>query len=109
MTDIMPLAQFEEELRRIARFDVSGPVENPLSAAVQKISDNPALGQARLLGRLLTALTYQCGDFRRADASAFDMATLRLAIGLMNAARAGTNTRAEWLGAIAAADSVIDR
>jgi hypothetical protein len=109
MTDIMPLQEFQDELRRIARFDVSEPVPNPLSAAVQKISDKPGLAQARLLGRLLRALTDGHGEFRRAEASAFDMETLRLIIALMNAARAGTNTRAEWLHAIAAAESLIGR
>jgi hypothetical protein len=107
MTDIMSLAQFQDELRRIARFDVSAPVANPLSATVQKISENPALPQARLLGRMLRALADDRGEFRRAEASAFDTATLRLVIALMNAARADTNTRAEWLNAISAADSAI--
>ena len=107
MTDIMSLAQFQDELRRIARFDVSEPMANPLSAAVQKITDNPALGQARLLGRLLKALPCDRGEFRRADASAFDMATLRVIIALLNATRAGRYTPAEWVDAITAVDSAI--
>jgi len=106
---MMSLAQFEEELRHIARFDKSVPLVNPLSAAVQKITDSPALSQARLLSQLLRALTEQCGQFRRAEASAFDMATLRLAIALIDTAHAGTNTRADWLNAIAAAESVISQ
>ena len=109
MTDVMCLSQFQDELRRIARFDVSEPVANPLSATVQKISDNPACAPARLLGRMLRALTDQCGEFRRAEASAFDTATLRLVIALMNAARTGAHPRAEWLDAIIAADSAISR
>jgi hypothetical protein len=107
MTDLMSLSQFQDELRRIARFDVSQPPPNPLSAAVQKINENPACGPARLLGRMLSALTYECGEFRRAEASAFDTATLRLVIALMNAARTGTHPRAEWLEAVNAADSAI--
>jgi hypothetical protein len=107
MTDVISLEQFEDELRRLARFDRGEPLKNPLSAAVQKINDNPALAQARLLGRLLRALTDQCGEFRRAEASAFDMATLRLVVALMNAARASSNTRAEWLEAMTAADAAI--
>src|SRR5689334_22044691 len=109
MTDVMSLSQFQDELRRIARLDVSQPPPNPLSAVVQKISENPACGPARLLGRMLRALTYECGEFRRAEASAFDTATLRLAIALMNAARTGTHPRAEWLDAITAADAAISR
>jgi hypothetical protein len=107
MTDVMCLSQFQDELRRIARFDVSAPPENPLNAALQKINDNPACAPARLLGRMLSALTYERGEFRRAEASAFDTATLRLVIALMNAARTGTHPRAEWLDAIRAADSAI--
>jgi len=107
MTDVMCLSQFQDELRRIARFDVSEPVANPLSATVQKISDNPACVPARLLGRMLRALTYERGEFRRAEASAFDMPTLRLVIALMNAARAGNNTHTEWVEAMTAADAAI--
>ena len=109
LADVMSVAEFQEELWHIARFELSEPIANPLSAAVQKITDNPALGQARLLSRLLRALTYESGEFRRADASAFDTATLRLIIALMNAARAGTYPRAEWLEAIKAAESAISR
>lgn len=107
MTDVMSLSQFQDELRRIARFDVSQPPPNPLAAAVQKINENPACGPARLLARMLTALTYEGGEFRRAEASAFDTATLRLVIALMNAARTGTQPRAEWLEAVKAADCAI--
>jgi hypothetical protein len=49
-------------------------------------------------------LIYQSGEFRRADVCAFDSATLRLVIALMNAASAGTNTRAEWFDAVTAAE-----
>jgi hypothetical protein len=109
MTEIISLAQFQEELWHITRFDVSEPVANPLSAAVQQITRNPALAQARLLGRMLRALTDECGEFRRAEVSAFDTATLRLLVALMKAARAGTYTRAEWVDAITAADSATSR
>jgi hypothetical protein len=101
LTDIISFAQFEEELRRIARFDAGDPIVNPLAAVVQRITENPHLAQARLLGRMLKALAHGCGEFRRAEACAFDKATLKLVIAVMNAAHAGTNTRAEWLDAIA--------
>jgi hypothetical protein len=93
MTDDMSLSQFRDELRRVGRFDVSELPANPLNAAVQKIKDNPACGPARLLARMLKALTYESGEFRRAEASAFDRTTLRLAIALMNAARTGGEVR----------------
>ena len=105
LSDVMSLAQFQEEIRRIARFEASDPPGGALNAAVQKISDNPAFAQSRLLARLLQALTDECGEFRRAEASVFDAATLRLVVALMDAARAGTNTHAEWLKAARAANA----
>lgn len=101
----MSALQFEEELRHVARFDVRPPVENPLAEAVQRIKDNPAFTQSRLLTRILTALTYQRGEFRRAEASALDSATLGIVIALMNAARAGTTARDDWINAVTAADA----
>jgi hypothetical protein len=103
----MSAAQFQEELRRIARFDVRPPVENPLAVAVQRIKDNPAFAQSRLLTRILTALTYERGEFRRAEASALDSATLGIVIALMNAARAGTTARDDWVRAVTACDAAV--
>ena len=102
--DVMSAAQFQEEVRRMARFDLRPPVENPLAHAVQKIRDNPAFTQSRLLTRILTALTYDRGEFRRAEASALDAATLSLVVALMNAARAGTPARDDWINAVSACD-----
>jgi hypothetical protein len=104
-SDVMSALQFQEELRRVARFDVRPPVENPLAAAVQRIRDNPAFSQSRLLSRILTALTYERGEFRRAEASALDSATLSIVIALINAARAGTTARDEWINAVTACDA----
>jgi hypothetical protein len=104
-TDVMSALQFEEELRRVARFDNRKPVENPLAEAVQRIKDNPAFTQSRLLSRILTALTYQRGEFRRAEASALDSATLGIVIALINAAHAGTTARDDWINAVTAADA----
>jgi hypothetical protein len=98
--DVMSALQFQEELRRVARFDVRPPVENPLAEAVRRIKDNPAFTQSRLLSRILTALTYERGEFRRAEASALDSATLGIVIALMNAARAGTTPRDDWINAV---------
>jgi hypothetical protein len=98
-SDAMSAFQFEEELRHVARFDPQRIIENPLAAAVQKIRDNPAFAQSRLLGRIVTALTYQRGEFRRAEASALDTATLGLVIALMNAHRAGATPSDDWINA----------
>lgn len=103
--DVMSAVEFQEELRRVARYDVRPAVEHPLADAVQKVTANPAFTQSRLLGRMLTALTYQRGEFRRAEASALDTATLGLVIALMNAARAGTTARDEWINAVTACDA----
>ena len=103
--DVMSAGQFQEELRRIARLNQRPAVENPLADAVKKIRDNPAFAQSRLLTRILTAITYDRGEFRRAEASALDSATLGLVIALMNAAGAGTTARAEWVNAVTACDS----
>lgn len=97
--------EFQEELRRVARFDVRPPVENPLAEAVRKIKENPTFSQSRLLSRILTALTYERGEFRRAEASALDSATLGLVIALINAARAGTTARDDWINAVTASDA----
>ena len=102
MDDVITLAQFQEEVRRNARFTASAPPAEALAAAVQAITANPAFSQSRLLGRMLRALTEKGGQFRRAEVSAFDTPTLRLAVSLMDAESAGTNTRAEWLEAVAA-------
>ena len=101
----MSALQFQEELRRVARFEAPRPVENALAEAVRKIEDNPAFTQSRLLSRILTALTYERGEFRRAEASALDSAALAITIALMNAARAGTTPRDDWINAVSACDA----
>jgi hypothetical protein len=105
--DVMSAVQFQDELRHVARFDVRPPSQNPLVEAVQKIKDNPAFAQSRLLTRIITALTYDRGEFRRAEASALDSATLGLVIALMNVARAGTTARDEWVNAVTACDAAV--
>lgn len=103
MGDVMTAPQFQEELKRIARLEPVLAVENPLAAAVARIKANPALSQSRILGRFLIALAEGQGEFRRAEASALDSATLRLVVALMNLEHAGTRTRPEWMDAAAAA------
>lgn len=102
--DVMSPLQFQDELRRVARYDHRPPVDNALALAVQKVVANPALSQERLLSRILTALTYERGEFRRAEASAFDTATLGIVISLMDVARAGTTGRDDWIKAVTACD-----
>jgi len=103
--EVMSALEFQEALRHVARFDSRPPVENPLAVAVQRIRENPALSQSRLLSRMLTALTYERGEFRRAEISAFDSATLSIVIALINAARAGTTVRDDWVNAVSTCDA----
>lgn len=105
MGDVLTALQFQEELKRIARFEPVREVENPIDDAVRKIKANPALSQSRILGRFLSALASGEGEFRRAEASALDSATLRLVVALMNVEQAGTRTRREWMDAAGAADA----
>lgn len=109
-TELLSATRFQEELRRVARFGSRILVGDPLAAAVRKITQNPAFTQSRLLARMLSALTYQKGEFRRAEVAAFDSETLAMAIALMDAHTAGTSTRDEWKcavdRAIAAQDGV---
>lgn len=102
--EVMSSLQFQDELRHVARYDRGPPVDNALALAVQRVVANPALSQSRLLSRILTALTYERGEFRRAEASAFDTATLGLVISLMNVARAGTAGRDDWIKAVTTCD-----
>lgn len=103
--DRMSLAQFEQELHRVARLGTVVPVSDPLVAALKLISDSPARYASRLLGRLLRALSEQAGEFRRPEISAFDSAGLSVAVALIDTAHAGTKTDRQWLDAVSAADA----
>lgn len=103
-TELLSAVRFQEELRRVARFFRSRPpVGDPLDATVRKIEQNPAFAQSRLLTRILTALTYEQGEFRRAEVSALDAETLAMVVTLMDVHAAGTSTREDWVRAADAA------
>jgi len=99
-TELLSIPRFLEELRLIARYRPAPALGDPLDAAVKKIEKNPAFAQSRLLTRILAALTYQQGEFRRAEVAALDSDTLAMVITLMNAQAAGTTTREEWVCAV---------
>lgn len=92
--------RFQEELRRMAQAHPVLPVENPLPATLSIIEQNPAFLQSRLLTRLLTTLTYERGEFRRAELSALDSKTLAVVISLMDGFAAGLPVRDEWIRAV---------
>jgi len=102
-TELLSPAGFEEELRRVARFRPRVPFVGSLDAAVRKIEQNPAFAQSRLLTRILTALAHREGEFRRAELSALDVASLDIVIALMDACAAGTSAREDWVRAVDAA------
>ena len=99
-TEMLSIARFLDELRHVTRFRTSPVVGNPLDAAVKRIESNPAFSQSRILTRLLAALTFGRGEFRRAEIAAFDSETLAMAIALMDVHAAGSSTREEWIGAV---------
>jgi hypothetical protein len=98
--ELLSITRFQEELRRAARFHSGPSVGSPLDAAVKRIENNPAFTQSRLLTRVLAALAYQEGEFRRAEIAAFDSETLTMVISLMDAHAAGTSTPKEWISAV---------
>ena len=97
--ELLSGARFQEVLRGISRYRSCVPVGDPLDVAVKKILDNPAFTQSRLLARMLVALTYQQGEFRRAEAATFDSDTLTMVITLMDVHAAGTSSREQWVRA----------
>jgi len=98
--ELLSVSRFLEELRRVARYGRALPVGDPLAAAVRRIENSPALTQSRLLTRILAALTYQQGEFRRAEVAALDSETLAMVITLMDAHAAGTSSRDDWVRAV---------
>ena len=100
VVELLSVPRFLEELRRVARYGRALPVGDPLAAAVRRIENSPALAQSRLLTRILAALTYQQGEFRRAEVAALDSETLAMVITLMDAHVAGTPSREDWVRAV---------
>jgi len=99
-TEMLSAVRFQQELRQVTRFRDHPPVGDPLDAAVKKIEQNPAYAQSRLLARLLVAITYEQGEFRRSELSAFDSETLALITLLIDSHASGTSTREEWVRAV---------
>jgi len=98
--ELLSIIQFEDELRRARRFCPRPPTIHALIAVVRAIEQNPAYAQSRLLTRILTGLTYQEGEFRRAEAATLDADSLAIAITLMDDYAAGMGTREDWIHAV---------
>jgi len=105
VNESMSATQFREALRHVVRFREQAPIADPLAAAVETIGRNPAFAQARLLTRILVALTHDRGEFRRAELGALDAETYALVIGLMDSFEAGVFERAQWESAAESAQA----
>jgi len=103
--ELLSAAAFQDELRRITRFRLYPPAGDALLAVVRRIEQNSAHSQSRLLARILAAVTYETGEFRRAEVAALDSATLALVINIMDGYAAGTTTRDDLVRATAAAEA----
>jgi len=101
--ELLSVTRFLGELRRVARYGRPLPVGDPLAAAIRRIENSPTLAQSRLLARILTALTHQQGEFRRAEVAALDSETLAMVIALMDLHAAGTSPGEDWVRAVDAA------
>ena len=102
--ELMPMSGFQDELRRSAQFfRQRAPAADPLAETVKQIQQNPAYAQSRLMTRILVALAYQEGEFRRAEAATLDSESLFLVLKLMDAYAAGAHSRDEWVRAVDAA------
>jgi hypothetical protein len=99
-TERLTAAQYQEALREAVRFRPEAPVGDPLAVALKRIEENPAFSQSRLLTRLLVALTYDEGEFRRAEIAGLDATTYALSIGLMDAFGKASCPLADWQKAV---------
>ena len=98
--DLLSISQFQDELRQAGRFCPRPPTIDALGAVIRKIEQNPAYTQSRLLTRILAALTYQEGEFRRAEAACLDVDSLAMVVTLMDEYAAGTSVREDWIRAV---------
>ena len=103
VSELLSAAQYQDALRQVVRFRDQPLAGDPLASAVKLIEQNPTFAQSRLLTRILVALTYEQGEFRRAEVGALDAGTYAMVIALMDAFGAGTTTRAAWEQAVTAA------
>lgn len=102
-SDRLSPSEYQAALRHVLRFRDQPVLPDPLATAVKVIEENPAFTQSRLLTRILVGLTYDQGEFRRAEVDAMDAGTCAMAISLMDAFGAGTPGREAWEGAVATA------
>ncbi|MBK7660761.1 MAG: hypothetical protein IPJ28_17290 [Betaproteobacteria bacterium] len=96
-------SEFPQALREALRFRPEPVVGDPLAAALLRIERDPAFSQSRMITRILVALTYREGEFRRSEIAGLDAPTHALAITLLDAFGAGKTPQADWERAVARA------
>jgi hypothetical protein len=101
--DRLSMQEFNEELRRGLDSGVATAVVDPLTAAVTQIQAHPHQLQSLLLARILSALTFGVGHFRRAEVFGLDRATRVLVVALESASQLLTMPNAVWQSAVDAA------
>ena len=98
-------SEFLDGLRQVVGFRVYPDVEDPLGLIVERIVQQPAVADSRLLLRILAALVRSGGEFRRAELAALDAPTVAVVIRLMDLRRAGTRPDQDWTDALTAAEA----
>lgn len=92
--------EFFALVRTAVRFRSHALTLDPLGTAVGQVTLNPHFAQSRLLMRILSALPSMTGEFRRAEVSALDSATLALVVDLIDLHLGSTRSGLEWAHAI---------
>jgi hypothetical protein len=92
--------EFGRELRYGLAAEAIAAVECPLDTAVLQIQNHPQHLQSLLLSRILSALAFGVGQFRRAEVFGLDRATRALAVALMNLRESGAVPAGSWEGAV---------
>ena len=107
--DSLAMPDFAKELRSGLTADMVAAIQDPLATAVAQIEEHPQHLQSLLLARIVSALTFGVGQFRRAELFGLDRPTRALAVALMNVRDAGSIPLAMWERAVDAAGTACAR
>ena len=97
------MTEFNDELRRGVRADAVAAVDDAMGAAVLQIEQHPLHLQSQLLARILSALTFGVGHFRRSEVFALDRGTRTLVVALADQRAGGGMPVEVWEQAVDAA------
>ena len=100
--DSLSIEEFALELRYGIRPDAVATVENPLDAALVLIEKHPQHLQSVLLARILSALTFGGGQFRKSEVFGLDRPSRLIAVALGDVRLAGTVPIDAWQHAVEA-------